>query len=80
LFDPCGSWHVLHASRTGAWSHRNGPRFSAWQATHVSLTQLPTRSMRTFVVPCGLWHEVQSILPSRKGMWPERWSFATSLL
>src|SRR5215467_6642189 len=80
LFDPCGSWHVLQASRTGAWSQRNGPRFSAWQLTHSSLTQLPTLSRRTFVEPCGLWHDVHCILPSRTGIWPKRCSFATSVL
>ena len=30
-----------------------------WQLTHVSLTQLPTLSIRTFVDPCGSWHEPQ---------------------
>src|ERR1700737_2921406 len=80
LLDPCGSWQVLQASRTGAWSHRNGPRFSVWQLTHVSFTQFPTLSMRTLVAPWGLWQDAQSILPSRKGMWPERWSLETSVL
>ena len=80
LFDPCGSWHVLHASRTGACSQRFGPRFSVWQLRHDSLIQLPTFSRRTLVEPCGLWHDVHCILPSRTGMWPKRWSFATSVL
>src|SRR5262245_24078278 len=35
---------------------------------------------RTFVEPCGLWHDVHCILPSRTGMWPNRWSLATSVL
>src|SRR5690349_13640986 len=80
LLDPRGSWQVLHASRTGAGAHRNGRRFSAWQLTQVSLIQLPTRSIRTFVDPCGLWQDTQSIFPSLSGMWPDRCSLATSVL
>jgi hypothetical protein len=33
-----GVWQLRQLSRTGACSHRNGPRFSAWHAVHVSLT------------------------------------------
>src|SRR4029077_5654042 len=36
--------------------------------------------MRTFVAPCGLWHETHVILPSRTGMCPDRCSLATSVL
>src|SRR6478609_3460980 len=78
LFEPCGSWQVAQLSPLmPACSNRNGPRFSAWHDAHASLTELPVRSSLTFVDPCGLWHEVHSILPSRTGMWPERSSFAT---
>src|SRR5690242_1784551 len=75
LDEPCGSWHVLHFSATGSCSHRNGPRFSAWQLVHDSLTVLPFLSRRTFVDPCGLWQELQSIFPSRTGMCAERCIF-----
>ena len=52
----------------GACSHRNGPRFSAWQLVHASSTVVPTFSSLTFVDPCTLWQEVHSSLPSRTGM------------
>src|SRR5512132_2734859 len=68
LEDPCASWHVVHPSRTGAWSNRNGPRFSAWQLMQNSVTVDPVFSRRTLVVPCGEWQEVHSIFPSRTGM------------
>ena len=32
--EPCGSWHVVQFSRTGACSHSIGPRISAWQLVH----------------------------------------------
>src|SRR6185436_167927 len=80
LFDPCGSWQLAQFSRPAACSHMNGPRFSAWQLAHDSLTVLPVFSMRTLVDPCGLWQEVQSILPSRSGMWPDFWTFIASCL
>jgi len=38
LFDPCGSWQVEQLSVTGKCSQSIGPRFSAWQLTHDSLT------------------------------------------
>ena len=38
---PCGSWQVAQFSRTGACSHRTGPRISVWQLTHSSATELP---------------------------------------
>jgi hypothetical protein len=41
------------------------------------LTVLPVFSSFTLVVPCGLWHDEHSILPSRTGMWPDLSSFAT---
>src|SRR5689334_14355690 len=67
--EPCGSWHVVQLSFTGACSQSIGPRISAWQLMHVSDTELPTRSALTLLMdPCGLWHEEHSILPSRTGM------------
>ena len=42
LFEPCGSWQVTQFSRPTACSHRNGPRFSAWQVAHASLIELPS--------------------------------------
>src|SRR3954470_18318586 len=67
--DPCGSWQVAQFSRTGACSHIIGPRISAWQLTHSSPTELPVLSALTFVIdPCGLWHELHDIFPSRTGM------------
>src|SRR5436190_17590842 len=68
--EPCGSWHVVQFSRTGACSHSMGPRISAWQVTQLSFTELPTLSAFTLLIePCGLWHDEQDILPSRTGMW-----------
>ena len=29
--EPCGRWQSVQSSRTGACSHRKGPRFSWWQ-------------------------------------------------
>src|ERR1035437_7055713 len=80
LFDPCGSWQVAQFCVTGACSQRYGPRFSVWQLVHASVIQLPVFSMRTLVDPCGLWQDVQSILPSRTGMWPDFRSFVASCL
>src|SRR5436190_4781505 len=80
LFDPCGSWQLAQFSRPAAWSQRNGPRFSAWQLAHSSFSELPVLSMRTLLLPCGLWQLTQSILPSRTGMWPERFTFIVSIL
>src|SRR5436309_3324574 len=62
MFEPCASWHVVQLSRVTWWSHRNGPRFSAWQVAHASLTELPSRSILTFCDPCGLWQVVHCIL------------------
>src|SRR4029078_7256945 len=67
LEDPCASWQVVHFSETGACSHRNGPRFSAWHRWHDSLIVLPPLSRRTLVLPCGSWQLLQSIFPSRIG-------------
>src|SRR5436190_23877967 len=67
--DACGSWQVAQFSRTGACSYSIGPRISAWQVSHSSPTELPVLSALTFVnEPCGLWHDVQFIFPSRTGM------------
>ena len=67
--EPCGSWHVVQFSRTGACSHRIGPRISVWQLVQLSTTELPTFSALTLLMePCGLWHDEQDILPSRTGM------------
>src|SRR5262245_26984770 len=67
--EPCGSWHVVQFSRTGAWSHSIGPRISAWQLTQLSVTELPVLSALTLLIePCGLWHDEHDILPSRTGM------------
>ena len=41
---------------------------------------LPALSIRTLVDPCGLWQVVQSILPSRTGMWPDFLTFIASCL
>src|SRR5215217_963608 len=41
---------------------------------HASLIQLPTRSWRTFVEPCGLWQELHSIFPSASGMCATRFT------
>src|SRR6185295_3172945 len=78
LFDPCGSWQLAQFSRPAACSQTNGPRFSAWQLTHASLIELPTRSSRTLVDPCGVWHDVHSILDSRTGMCPDFLLFIAS--
>ena len=51
-------------------SHRNGPRFSAWQVQHCSLTEV-ARIILSVFEPCGLWQSAQSSLPSRIG-WCER--------
>src|SRR4051812_32078866 len=68
--EPCGSWQVTQLSRTGACSHIIGPRISAWHVAQLSATEVPTRSALTLLIdPCGLWHELQDILPSRTGMW-----------
>ena len=40
--DPCGSWQVVQLSTTGACSHRNGPRFSAWQLVQLWSMVVPT--------------------------------------
>src|SRR5262245_3740150 len=70
LEEPCGSWHVAQFSFTGACSHSIGARISAWQLVQSSLTELPTLSAFTLLIdPCGLWHDVHVILPSRTGMW-----------
>ena len=63
-------------------SHRNGPRFSAWQLVQASLIELPSRSIFTFCDPCGLWQDVHSIfapLSSPTGMCDERCTLFTSL-
>jgi hypothetical protein len=78
LEEPWGSWQVVQFSRTGAWSQRNGPRFSAWQLVQNSLTVLPCLSSRTFVEPCWLWQVEHSSLPSRTGMCEERRILAAS--
>src|SRR5262245_17609730 len=75
--DPCGSWQGTQLSRTGACSHKNGPRLSAWHDVQLSLTVNPARSRRVFLEPCTLWHDMHSNLPSRTGMWPERSSLFT---
>src|SRR5678816_2714153 len=62
LFDPCGSWQVTQFSRPTACSHRNGPRFSAWQVAHASVIEVPSLSIFTLFEPCGLWQVVHSIL------------------
>src|SRR3954468_2758612 len=80
LFEPCGSWQLAQFSRPAACSHRNGPRFSAWQLAHASLIVLPTFSIRTLFDPCGVWHDVHSILPSRSGMCPDFLTFIASCL
>src|SRR5687768_15238060 len=80
LLEPCGSWQVMQLSRPGACSHRNGPRFSAWQLAQLSLIELPSRSILTFCDPCGLWQVVHSILPSRTGMCAARCSLPTCVL
>ena len=36
--------------------------------------------MRTLFDPCGVWQVVQSILPSRTGMWPDFLTFIASCL
>src|SRR5215212_4535993 len=58
----------------------NGPRFSAWQLAQVSFNVLPVFSIRTLLEPCGVWQEVQSILPSRTGMCPDFFTFIASCL
>src|SRR5512143_2724664 len=68
LFEPCESWQLVQPSTTAACSNRYGPRFSAWHVVHASLTVVPTLSSFTLVVPCGLWHDEHSILPSFTGM------------
>src|SRR4051812_34566695 len=69
LEDPCGSWQVAQFSRTGACSKSIGPRISVWQLVRDSTTEFPTFSALTLLIdPCGLWHELQDILPSRTGM------------
>src|SRR5690349_24523067 len=50
LFAPCGSWQVTQFSRTGACSHRNGPRLSEWQLSQSSLFD-DARSMLFVAVP-----------------------------
>ena len=70
-FEPCGSWQFAQLSLTGAWTQRNGPRFSAWHLKHVSFGDDSLRRAG-FTVPCGLWHEVHVIFPSRSGMCEER--------
>src|SRR6188474_2673602 len=55
-----------------------GCRLLTWQRWQ-SIGALAT-SMRSLVDPCGLWHDVQSILPSRSGMWPDFWTFIASCL
>ena len=53
--EPCGSWHVVQLSRTGACSHSIGPRISVWHVVHSSVTELPVRSALTLLIdPCGL--------------------------
>src|SRR6187397_2553394 len=80
LLEPCGSWHVTQALATGACSHRYGPRFSAWQLVQDSSTVVPTFSSFTLVDPCTLWHEAQSIFPSRSGMWFMRFVLLVTFL
>src|SRR6185436_18832740 len=75
--DPCGSWQLTQLSRPAACSKRNGPRFSVWQETQLSLIQLPSRSCFTLVAPCGLWQLVHVILPSATGMCDTRLTFCT---
>src|SRR6478609_4756066 len=81
LFDPCGSWQVTQFSRPTACSHRNGPRFSAWQVAHASVIDVPSLSIFTFCDPCGLWQVVHSILLpffSPTGMWEDLWTLSVS--
>src|SRR5262245_48165038 len=67
--EPCGSWHVAQFSRTGACSKSVGPRISVWQLVQSSATELPVfRFLTLLIEPCGLWHELHAILPSRTGM------------
>ena len=56
---PCGSWQIEQSSVTGACSQRKGPRFSAWQVKHVSLSVRPT-SAKSAMEPCGLWQSLQA--------------------
>ena len=63
-----GSWQLTQLSRPAACSKRNGPRFSAWHETQLSLIQLPVRSSFTFVAPWVLWQLEHCILPSTSGM------------
>src|SRR6185436_8495671 len=82
LFEPCASWQVTQLSRPTLCSHRNGPRFSAWQVAHASVTDVPSLSIFTFCDPCGLWQVVHSILVplnSPTGMWDDLWTLLTSL-
>src|SRR5688572_1921646 len=77
--DPCGSWHVVQLSLTGACSHSIGPRISAWQEVHNSPTEVPVFNPLTLVIdPCGLWQDEHDILPSRTGMWATARSVLTT--
>src|SRR5689334_15784477 len=75
-FEQWGSWQFEQLSLTGACTHRNGPRLSAWQWKHVALG-VGSFSSAGAIVPCGLWQDVHVILPSRSGMWELRsvWPF-----
>src|SRR6185503_2809303 len=69
--DPWGSWQVRQFSRTGACSHRKGPRFSVWHERHFSLTD-SAEIIFGLVPSCGSWQLAQSRAPSRTGWWETR--------
>jgi hypothetical protein len=45
-----------------------------------SFNELPAFNIRTLFEPCGVWQVMQSILPSRTGIWPDRFTFIASCL
>jgi len=61
--DPCGLWQVRQLSSTGGCENTNGPRLSAWQDLHWSLTD-SCLTIACDSAPCGLWQSEHLTLPS----------------
>ncbi len=66
--EPCGSWHVTHASRTGLCGYFASAAASAiclWQPEHSSLP--PRTRLNLFAEPWASWQPVH--FPSATGRW-----------
>ena len=66
VVDPCAVWQLMQLSTTGACSQRKGPRFSAWQAKHVSLIEFLNISLGP-AEPWAAWQSEHVISPAPTG-------------